>query len=99
MNQLGIECMIRSGSNSGGGGHQWNAIRLDGEWYNVDASIEVQLNGNNKRTYDYFNRTDRYLLDLGFSLVSDDLMEGFNANITCTGTKYQYSNMERSRAA
>ena len=61
MLELGIDCRIVSGIGNDGP-HGWNIVRLDGEYYNVDATwdaayVEVGL------PYNFFLRTDETFED------------------------------------
>ncbi len=81
-----------------GEGHMWNKVRIDGLWYNLDATW------NDKEdefpSYEYFNITDAQIsLDHSFSknfteLTKDDVigtLAPFNINLpVCTATEYNY---------
>ena len=93
MNQLGIECMYINGVNSTGVLHAWNAIKLDGEWYHVDVtSDDYSSEYYNKPVYYFYNCTDNKIVnDAGFTIGGDSYPAGINPNITCTSTRYAYS--------
>ena len=38
LNKLNIECDIELGNVIGGGGHAWNLVRLEGNWYQLDVT-------------------------------------------------------------
>ena len=62
LNRLGIECHTVVGK-SKNAGHMWNQVRIDGQWYNLDAtwddsSTEGEVLYNR---YSYFNLTDERL--------------------------------------
>lgn len=58
--------------------HAWNIVKLDGEFYNVDAT----WNDDNPEAYLYFNKTDAYFAD---SHTRRDLSVYLPA---CNGEKY-----------
>lgn len=63
--------------------HEWNVIKLDGEWYNIDPSggvIYSQIDKSFK--YDCFLKSDTYIELLGYK--GKQIPEG----VTCTSTKY-----------
>jgi Leucine-rich repeat (LRR) protein len=54
----GIEVRIISGR-AGGEEHAWNLVRLDGNWYHIDATWDDPVPDTPGRIlYDYYNRTD-----------------------------------------
>lgn len=57
MNLCGIECMTIRGD-SDGGGHMWNVIKIDGEWYHLDTTWDDSDNG---AIYDFFNVNDEMI--------------------------------------
>lgn len=59
LNQAGIECQYVVGIGNGGP-HAWNRVKIDGVFYNVDATFDdpVVSDGSNMLRYDYFNKTD-----------------------------------------
>lgn len=62
---VGVECIYVVGNTSGDndGGHSWNKVKLDGEWYNVDVTWDdpVPDGGSNPDniSYAYFLITDK----------------------------------------
>lgn len=36
--KAGIDCMVITGENEKGSTHAWNKVKVDGEWYNLDAT-------------------------------------------------------------
>lgn len=50
----GIDCIIVSGVANGNEPHAWNYIRIDGEWYAVDATWD---DGRKDISYEYFGAT------------------------------------------
>jgi len=59
LEKVGIECVFVSGGN-----HAWNLVRLDGDWYYIDATWgdPVTDNGEDIVSYDYFCLTTKELL-------------------------------------
>ena len=93
MNMLGIECLLRCGYDSYGSQHVWNAVRLGGEWYNVDTTKDRAFYDNpdySDYTHYFFNCTDKRLTDTGFTIGQEECP---NPNVTCTATRYSYDNM------
>ncbi|APH15383.1 transglutaminase-like superfamily protein [Clostridium sporogenes] len=105
LNAAGIECKYVTGvsvhNGKDGGGHAWNMVKLDNEWYNLDATWDdpvsdrngaesVNKNTNSMATvnHTYFNIPD--------SIFNKDHKRGnFEQNYpTCTATKYSYNNMD-----
>lgn len=41
--------------------HAWNVVRIEGDWYQVDATWDdpVSSDGKNQKSYQYFNITDK----------------------------------------
>lgn len=58
----GIDC-VRINGVSNGGGHAWNKVEIDGQWYNVDVTWDDPVSSRPILRYDYF-------------LVSDDTLAG-----------------------
>lgn len=38
LNELNVPCDIEVGECINGGGHAWNLVQLDGEWYQMDVT-------------------------------------------------------------
>lgn len=36
--KIGIDCMVITGTNEKGTSHAWNKVKVEGEWYNLDAT-------------------------------------------------------------
>ena len=51
LRMVGIETVYITG-NAGGGGHGWNLVKLDGEWYHVDCTWDDPSPGSER--HDYF---------------------------------------------
>ena len=71
-----------------GGGHKWNAVKLDGEWYACDITFDDPVGGNPHGAYhNYFNLTTVEMEKDGHTTEGSDY-----PGPVCTGTKYSYSN-------
>lgn len=81
MTMLGVPCYYCTGY--AGENHAWNIIRLDGEYYNADATWD----DTEPNTYDYFNKTDNEFMP---THRREDLSVYLPA---CNGTAY--GNLER----
>ena len=57
LNKLGIPCDIQFGTCTDGGGHAWNLVQLEGQWYQMDVTWN---DGSADRT-DYLLVTDEYM--------------------------------------
>ena len=57
LNKLGIPCDIQVGTCIGGGGHGWNLVQLDGQWYQLD----VTWNDQSASREDYLLVNDSYM--------------------------------------
>jgi transglutaminase/protease-like cytokinesis protein 3 len=53
---MGVKCDFVCGDCINGGGHAWNMVNVDGEWYHLD----VTWNDGSRRS-DYFLVTDDYM--------------------------------------
>lgn len=80
--RTGIHATQISGT-AGGGGHMWNAVKLDGEWYALDATWDDPDTGI--PYYAYFNLTDR---EMGQTHTANTEAMTYPQ---CTGTKYCYA--------
>ncbi len=75
------------------GGHAWNQIRIDGQWYNLDATwsdVEPKYQATlGDYTYDFFNVTDDPFTK------EHHAFEGYSkiySTSKCTSTDYSYDN-------
>lgn len=84
MDMLDIECITVFGTPSSNGvQHSWNMVKLDDEWYCVDAAWDDPIGGAPCHTY--FNVTSAYLRQGSIHRWDDaDIPEA-------VGTKYAYS--------
>lgn len=86
----GVECIIISGEAGENGKyepHAWNLVKLDGEYYHIDATWNDPIytfNGVRKDVlhFDYFNLTDKQM--------SKDHKWDRNKYPECNATKYRY---------
>lgn len=56
---VGIECVCISGEGNGGG-HMWNMVKVDGEWYHIDVTWDdpITTTGEQVLRYNYFLVSD-----------------------------------------
>ena len=87
--QMGIHCITITGTTSGGG-HMWNAVRLDDGWYMCDITFDDPIGGGAGRAqYRYFNRTSLWMQE------NSNHVWQFSNDFTipkCTKTTYAYEN-------
>ena len=61
----GIDCVRINGeaTNSSGntGGHAWNKVKIDGQWYNIDVTWDDPVSSRPVLRYDYFLVSDNAL--------------------------------------
>ena len=97
-NKLGVECVSITGM-SDNEHHQWNCVKLDDSWYQVDLTWNDSEYGELCR-YDYFNLTDEQMYKdhsvwKMFSEVKDTYVDGNTYNVfvpKCTSETYNYYN-------
>ncbi|MDE5779390.1 MAG: hypothetical protein K2I10_12935 [Lachnospiraceae bacterium] len=61
LSNMGINCRIVTGmanSQDGTENHAWNVIRVDGKWYNTDATWDDLDNKRTPVSYNYFLKSD-----------------------------------------
>ncbi len=62
LNELGISCHIEVGDCHEGGGHAWNLVEVDGEWYQLDVTWNDGGQAFNKKgRKEYFLVTDAFM--------------------------------------
>ncbi|MBQ5310791.1 MAG: hypothetical protein ILP19_01950 [Oscillospiraceae bacterium] len=79
----GIESMVISGTNKDGDSHAWNVIKIDGKWYNVDATWDDPI----------LSKTDPTNLRHRYFAVPDSWIHNkshYNINMKVSGTKVKY---------
>lgn len=87
---VGINCVGIVGS--AGGGHKWNAVQLDGDWYQCDITFDDPIGGEEGAAYHYyFNRTDAEMRELDHVWTQEYDGNDLPAP-DCNGTKYSYKN-------
>lgn len=94
LNRLGINSVLISGTYDGVA-HMWNAVQLNGEWYNVDITAN---DSEDKLTHTFFNVTDKAILkthkkDKDFYKSKIEEIEKGNYNLfapSCTANTYNY---------
>ncbi len=85
MNALGIPNNFVVGLGNGGG-HAWNQVQLDGDWYNYDATW---LDQGSYYWWKWFNATDTP----DFRTMHEPGVYWWHHGVyPCTATKYSYSN-------
>ncbi|ABK61404.1 transglutaminase domain-containing protein [Clostridium novyi] len=93
LNAVGIECKYVTGHGNRGG-HAWNMVKLDGQWYNLDATWDDPISDRNLGgnalvpiSHKYFNVPD--------SIFNRDHARGEVARNypSCTATKYSFDNL------
>lgn len=61
LTNMGIDCRIVTGmanSKDGTENHAWNVVKVDGEWYNIDATWDDSDNNRSPVRYTYFLKSD-----------------------------------------
>ena len=82
----GINCTSVRGT--AGGGHKWNCVELDGEWYMCDITFDDPIGGEEGAAYhSYFNLTSEKMAEYNHDWTNSDFSVP-----NCTGTKYSYFN-------
>ena len=108
LNGLGVECVTVTGmafdsasdqSESDAVLHLWNAVKLDGSWYHVDATWDDQTSPHQR--YNYFNLADDVMYadhtpsDIPDKLDREDIAENGTENMNffipvCGSDEYNY---------
>lgn len=71
LNKVGLECYYVSGY-SQNEAHMWNTVKVDGNWYHLDAT----WNDSENTYYNYFNLTDKQIeVDHIISDMYEDMVE------------------------
>ena len=82
----GIKCTGVVGT--AGGGHKWNCVELDGEWYMCDITFDDPIGGEDGAAYHYyFNRTSDWFVEYNHDWSDCDFKVP-----ECNGTKYDFDN-------
>lgn len=82
----GINCTGVVGT--AGGGHKWNCVQLDGEWYMCDVTFDDPIGGEEGAAYHYyFNLTSAKMKE-----YCHDWENSQWPVPNCTATKYNYWN-------
>lgn len=80
LNRLGIECIVISSDSMN---HGWNLVKIDGEWYQLDATWDDPVPDVQGRVrYKYFNISD--------AKMSEDHEWDTSKYTKCTSEKYAY---------
>ena len=81
----GIRCTGVVGT--AGGGHKWNCVQLDGEWYMCDITFDDPIGGDpNEAYHTYFNLTSSRMNELNHDWSNCEYSVP-----NCTGTKYAFT--------
>lgn len=81
-NMAGVECMRvvgEAGENGNWGGHAWNKVKVDGNWYIVDATWGDLSMGITYKTGTFISKTYTDYYELGmhnYFLVTDSFVKG-----------------------
>lgn len=62
--KAGIDCMVITGTNEKGATHAWNKVKVEGEWYNLDATWDDPILSTpitNYLRYNYFLVPDEWI--------------------------------------
>lgn len=62
--KAGIDCMVITGTNEKGTTHAWNKVKVEGEWYNLDATWDDPILSTpitNYLRYNYFLVPDSWI--------------------------------------
>ena len=83
---VGINCTGVVGS--AGGGHKWNAVELDDEWYMCDITFDDPIGGEQGAAYHfYFNLTSAEMTERNHDWSNCDWPVP-----ECNGTKFSFAN-------
>lgn len=83
LNKAGIETIVVSGYVEGEA-HAWNIVKLDGEYYHIDAtSNKIEINNQKYAMHSYFNVADENIQIT--HTISDEFVIP-----KCNGNKYNY---------
>ncbi len=97
MYRCGIRVTLVTGVTHSGESHMWNAVEIDGEWYQTDVTWDdpvFSLPMPDYLTYSYFNITTKQMLldrdiDLVYSNFKDDYLVSYPVP-ECTATAANY---------
>ncbi|MBR3593379.1 MAG: hypothetical protein IKL44_01760 [Clostridia bacterium] len=82
--RVGINCTGIVGD--AGGGHKWNAVKIDGDWYTCDITFDDPIGSAPDDAYHfYFNMTTKQMEERHHSTEGSDY-----PGPICTATKYNY---------
>lgn len=64
LNKKSIECEVVTGytKQEEGVGHAWNVVRIDGLWYHLDVTWDLNMSKNGVIRYDYFNLSESEIM-------------------------------------
>lgn len=82
----GINCTGVVGT--AGGGHKWNCVKLDGQWYMCDITFDDPIGGEQGAAYhNYFNLTSAKMKEYNHDWTTSQWPVP-----NCTATKYSFEN-------
>lgn len=95
-NYAGLESIYGvgwSGSDSNGGGHAWNLIKINGSWYNIDLTWnDTNCVGYEGYSYDFFNLTTKEFNEDNAHNYRPDIFGGMYDVPEAVDTKANYYN-------
>ena len=98
LGRAGIECVLFEGYAPNGEEHMWVAVKLDGQWYQTDATWDISSRQrDNLPWHFYFNRTDSFMTGQGY--IAEHPIGDINPQVRCTASAYDYFNMTNSHIA
>ena len=95
-NSTGLECLVQYGKLNGEG-HQWNIIRIDGGYYNIDVTEPI-ITFEDKTFIDYtfFNVTDQQIMKTHIispqHLIESNIQVSYNVPV-CDASENSFENL------
>jgi hypothetical protein len=91
----GIECLVLPGKNSHGDTHAWNKVKLNGEWYNLDATWgDPEDKGGAYISYPFFLMPDKWMTASHLEENTKELNSGYVLDFfntpNCTASDLNY---------
>ncbi len=78
--KAGIDCMVITGENAEGSTHAWNKVKVEGEWYNIDATWDdpiLSTPDHKYLRYNFFLVPDSWINEkTHFKINTKDLNSG-----------------------
>ena len=88
----GIDCRIVTSDN-----HAWNIVKIDGKYYNCDATWDLATENNGVARYDYFLISNNTMRDLKHDNTTSHIRE-YPYNTVTFNRKYPMSSVDYSKA-